>query len=59
MVLMDLSDSTAHDDLLFLAMLLSGFFALMHLGELTFHNDVRLRNWKKVTKRSTVVVNGD
>jgi hypothetical protein len=58
-VLAALSHSTAHDDLLFCAMLLTGFFALLRLGELTFPNIVRLRNWRKVTKRSTVVVSDD
>lgn len=59
MVLDNLSNSNDHDDLLFLAMLLTGFFALMRLGKLSFPNDIRLRNWKKVTKRSTVVVSDD
>lgn len=58
-VLFNLSISTAHDDLLFKAMLLTGFFALMRLGELTFPNTKKLRNWKKVTKRSSVVVSPD
>ena len=51
-VLQKLSHSTQHNDLLFQAMLLTGFFALMpvHLGELSFPNDKKLRNWKKVTK---------
>ena len=46
--------STLHDDLLFVAMLLTGFFGLLRLGELTFPNDPSLQNWKKVTRRSTV-----
>jgi integrase len=58
-VLSSLSHSTAHDDLLFKSMLLTGFFALMRLGELTFPNSVALRNWKKITKRSTVTVSDD
>ena len=37
-------------------MLMTGFFALMCLGKLTFPNDVKLCNWKKVTKWSTVVI---
>ena len=48
--------STLHDDLLFLAMLLTGFFALLRLGEMTFPDDTSLRNWKKVTRRNTVQV---
>jgi len=51
--------STRHDDLLFIAMLLTGFFALMRLGELTFPDDKSIRNWQKVTKRSSVVVHND
>ena len=51
-----LSQSTSHNDLLFLAMLLTGFFALMRLGELSFPNDRQLRNWRKVTKRLTVII---
>lgn len=49
-----LIDSTSHDDRLFLSMLLTGFFSLMRLGELSFPNDRQLQNWRKVTKRSTV-----
>ena len=58
-VVNNLSNSTSHDDLLFKAMLLTGFFALMRLGELSFPDEKRLRNWKKVTKRSTVIVASD
>jgi hypothetical protein len=35
-------------------MLFTGFFALMRLGELCFPNDIKLRNWKKITKCSSV-----
>ena len=31
----------------------------MHLGELTFPNDVNLCNWRKDTKRSTVKISND
>jgi hypothetical protein len=58
-VLTDLASSSSHDDLLFKTMLLTGFFALMRLGELAFPNDISLRNWRKVTKRSTVVITPD
>jgi hypothetical protein len=58
-VLSDLLPSASHDDKLFLAMLFTGFFALMRLGELSFPDDVQLRNWKKVTKRSSVVITND
>jgi hypothetical protein len=54
-----LSTSTDHNDLLFTAMLLTGFFALMRLGEMTFPNDTSLQNWRKISKRSTVTVTDD
>ena len=38
LVVNDLSHSSLHDDMLFVAMLLTGFFALMRLGELAFPN---------------------
>lgn len=47
-------DSTLHDDLLFIAIVLTGFHALMRLGELTWPIDKTLRNWEKVTKRASV-----
>ena len=52
-------DTTTHDDLLFLAMLLTGFFGLLRLGELVFPDEVSLQNWKKVTRRNTVSVQND
>ena len=59
LVLADLSSSIQHDDLLFKSMLITGFFALMRLGELTFPNDIKLRNWKKISKRSSVILSTD
>lgn len=59
MVVTALSLSTDHDDLLFQAMLLTGFFTLMRLGELAFPNDVNLHNWRKVTKCSSVTLDDD
>ena len=47
-------NSLLHDDLLFVAMLVTGFFALLRLGEMTFPDDTSLQNWKKVTRRNTV-----
>ena len=46
--------STAHDDLLFLTIITTGFFALMRLGELSFPDNIALRDWRKVTKCSSV-----
>ena len=31
----------------------------MHLGELTFPNNANLRNWRKITKRSSVTITDD
>jgi integrase len=59
LVLSALARFTSHDDLLFKAILLTGFFALLRLGELCFPNSVALRNWKKVTKRSSVILKDD
>ena len=53
------ADSTDHDDLLFVAQLLVGFFALMRLGELTYPDNKKLRNPLKVTKRTTVLISDD
>jgi hypothetical protein len=58
-VIADLSSSRQHDDLLFKSMLVTGFFALMRLGELTFPNSVKLRNWRKISKRSSVSLSPD
>ena len=44
------ANSTRHDDLLFVAMLLTGFFALLRLGEMTFPDDKSIRDWRKVTR---------
>jgi hypothetical protein len=52
-------DSPRHDDLLFIAMLLTGFFGLLRLGEMTFPNDLSLQNWRKVTRRNTVHIQDD
>ena len=59
LVLNHLSTSSSHDDLLFQSMLLTGFFALMRLGELAFPDQIHLRNWKKISKRSTIVLTND
>jgi hypothetical protein len=45
-----------HDDRLFLAMLLTGFYALLRLGEMAFPNDIRIHDWRKISRRRTVVV---
>jgi hypothetical protein len=48
------ASSTLHDDILFVCMLLTGFFALMRLGELAFPDDESIRDWRKVIRRDSV-----
>ncbi|KDR64848.1 hypothetical protein GALMADRAFT_82606, partial [Galerina marginata CBS 339.88] len=50
------SGSSMHDDLLFIAILLIAFFALMRLGELTYPDTKKLRNPLKVIKRTSVLI---
>ena len=45
----DLASSTLHDDLLFNALLNTGFTGLLQLGELTWPDKVTLRDYKKVS----------
>ena len=51
--------SLQHDDLLFVAMLLTGFFALMRLGEMAYPDDPSIQDFRKVTKRASVLVSTD
>ncbi|KAJ7044839.1 hypothetical protein C8F04DRAFT_1207029 [Mycena alexandri] len=44
----------AHDDYLFTTQLLTGFYALLRLGELTYPDKVALRNPRKVSQRISV-----
>jgi len=44
----DLACSTFHDDFLFDTLLNTGFTGLLHLGELTWPDDLSLRDYKKV-----------
>ena len=48
------SNSNSHDDLLFVSQLVTGFFALMRLGELTIPDDKTLFNHRKITSRTSV-----
>ncbi|PPQ85183.1 hypothetical protein CVT25_004190 [Psilocybe cyanescens] len=50
------SHSPSHDDRLFLSMLLTGFFALMRLGELAVPDDPTLFNPMKISKRRNVII---
>lgn len=49
-----LDSSFLHNDKLFLAMLLTGFFGLLRLGELALPDDESIRDWRKVAKRGSV-----
>ena len=55
-VLDSLPPTPSHDDLLFCAILLTGFHALMRLGELVFPDKRALRNYRKISLRHTVHV---
>ena len=44
----------AHNDKLFLSQLLTGFFALLCLGELVYPDDIQLCNPHKMSKRLSV-----
>jgi hypothetical protein len=46
--------SPSHDDLLFKAMLLTGFHALLRCGELSIPDSIAKRNSRKITRRYTV-----
>ena len=48
------SNSNSYDDLLFISQLVTGFFALMRLGELTIPDDKTLFNHRKFTSRTSV-----
>ena len=53
------ANSSSHDDLLFLSQLLTGFFALMRLGELTVSDDKSLLDYRKFTSRTSVSLSND
>ncbi len=49
-----LSSSSHYDDCLFLALLVTGFNSLLRLAELSMPDAKRARNWRKITRRTTV-----
>ena len=50
----DLRSSTNHDDLLFVAQLLVGFYALLRLAELCYSDKSALQDFTKITKRISI-----
>ena len=50
----DLQSSSDHDDLLFLAQILIGFHVLLRLAELCFPDSLALRDFSKISLRSSV-----
>jgi hypothetical protein len=53
-ILSSLAQPSSHDDLLFKAMILTGFHALMRCGELTVPDSITQRNSRKITRKHTV-----
>ena len=53
------SKSESHDDLFFVTQLLSGFFALHRLGELTVPDDTSLIDHRKIIARTSVTLSND
>lgn len=54
-----ISPTSPHDDLLFAAMLFTGFHALLRLGEMAWPDRRDLRTYRKVTLRHTVETSPD
>lgn len=46
--------ASSHDNLLFISMLLTGFFSLMCLGEMAFPDDKKIQDWRKISRCHTV-----
>ena len=53
------ANSSSHDDLLFVSQLLTSFFALMRLGELTVSDDKSLFDYRKITSRTSLSLSAD
>jgi hypothetical protein len=53
-VAQNLTLPSSHDDILFAAMLLTGFHGLMRLGELSTNDSPANRDWRKISLRHTV-----
>ena len=57
MLYSEYTTSPSHDDLLFLAIMFTAFFALMRLGELVLSDNTAKRSYRKQSMRHTVVIN--
>ena len=55
-ILDNMVSSPSHDNLLFASLVLTGFHALMRLGELVFPDKKALRNYRKISLRLSVSV---
>jgi hypothetical protein len=53
-VVSHLPDSSTHDDLLFAALLSTGFHALLRLGELVWPDTIRLQSYRKIVLRRSL-----
>lgn len=51
--------SSHHDDLLFVALLVTGFYALLRLGEMTLPDDPHLKDNQKLTMSLLVTIEAD
>ncbi|KAI9064556.1 hypothetical protein FKP32DRAFT_1531588, partial [Trametes sanguinea] len=56
LLLFDHFPPTTYDNILFRALLICGFLGLHRLGELVVNDKHHLRDWRKVIKRSSVLV---
>ena len=57
LILDSMVSAPSHDDLLFAALILTGFHALMRLGELVFPDKKALRNYRKISLWHSVSIN--
>jgi hypothetical protein len=56
LILDSMVSAPSHDDLLFAAIIFTGFHALMRLGELVFPDKKALRNYRKISLRLSVSI---
>ena len=56
LILDSMVSEPSHDDLLFAALILTGFHGLMRLGELVFPDKKKLRNYRKISLRHSVSI---